>query len=72
MATQKKSQQKPSSTSTKPAVTKKMTQKQYQSTHADVVKSVQGLEADLNLDLTELKKKLNCFCHVPFTPVHKG
>lgn len=63
MAVKKKSPAKRSSKS----AAKKMTKNQYEAIHNDVVKDIERLEADLDLDLKELKKKLNCFCHNPHT-----
>ncbi len=65
MAVKKKSPAKRSSKS----AAKKLTKKQYEAVHNDVVKDIERLEADLDLDLKELKQKLNCFCHDVFAPV---
>jgi len=66
LAARKTSQQKPSSKPVGPRLTKK----EYQAVHADVVKTVERLELDLNLNLKDLKQKLNCFCHDVFSPVY--
>ena len=42
-----------------------MSQREYEATFDNIVKDVEKLE----LDLKELKKKLNCFCHNPFSPI---
>lgn len=58
----------PAKTSPK-STAKRLTKKQYEAVHRDVVKDIERLEADLDLDLKELKQKLNCFCHDVFSPV---
>jgi hypothetical protein len=70
VATQKKSQKKPSSTSTG----RRLTQEQYEANFNDVSATFSNaLEAveRLELDLKRIKNKLNCFCHGNrFSPVH--
>ena len=63
MPVKKKSPAKTSSKST----ANRLTKKQYEAVHRDVVKDIERLEADLDLDLKELKQKLNCFCHDVFS-----
>jgi len=67
VATPKKTQKKTASSSTKSRQSKKLTSKQYQAVHVDVIRDIERLEADLDLDLKELKRKLHCFCHNPHT-----
>jgi hypothetical protein len=65
VAAKKKSQKKASKKSSSTSTPRLLTKKQYQAHHADIIKDIERLEADLNLDLKELKGKLD-FCLHPF------